>query len=291
MRPGWSPIARRPASTPGVNEARSSESWRIVRVSPTPPRMTSWWATRPRTRSAVHADAVDVGAAGAVEAGATSRRAPAPQPGLAAGGGDQLAPYAGRCRRARRPCRGGAARRPRPTRRTGRPRRRSASSGSRRWRSSGRSARRCPGASASQPRSVSSRVVVEAGGADHGVDAVARCRTRRLSITTSGWVKSTTASAPGRDQRPRGRRRRRPARPARGPSAASTARHTSDADLAARAEHAHPESRVSAPTLTAANLGHRAHRRVPVTGRRTFWQAVAHGCCRRFRRGSGGPST
>ena len=103
-------------------------------------------------------------------------------------------PYAARCRTARRPCQGGAARRPRPTRRTGPPRRRSASSAPRRSRSSARPARPPPGASASHPRTVSSRPsskpVVP-------TTAWMPCsmQKRRLSMTTSGWVKSTTASA------------------------------------------------------------------------------------------------
>ncbi len=33
-----------------MKETRSRESWRMVRVSPTPPSTTSWWATSPRTR-------------------------------------------------------------------------------------------------------------------------------------------------------------------------------------------------------------------------------------------------
>ena len=40
-----------PGSTPGMNEARSSESCRIVRVSPAPPSRTSWCATRPASRT------------------------------------------------------------------------------------------------------------------------------------------------------------------------------------------------------------------------------------------------
>ena len=47
---GAAPMARRPSSTPGVKETRSSESCRIVSVSPSPPRITSWCATRPRIR-------------------------------------------------------------------------------------------------------------------------------------------------------------------------------------------------------------------------------------------------
>ncbi len=41
----------RPAGHPGANDARSRESCRRVRVSPAPPRSTSWWATRPRART------------------------------------------------------------------------------------------------------------------------------------------------------------------------------------------------------------------------------------------------
>ena len=59
--------ADRRSSTPGANDARSSESCRIVRVSPGPPSMTSWCATRPAHPQPVHPHAVDVGAAGAVE--------------------------------------------------------------------------------------------------------------------------------------------------------------------------------------------------------------------------------
>ena len=45
------------------------ESWRMVRVSPSPPSRTSWWARRPRSRTACTRHAVDVGAAGAVQGG------------------------------------------------------------------------------------------------------------------------------------------------------------------------------------------------------------------------------
>ena len=41
----------RRSSTPGMKEARSSESWRIVSVSPSAPNSTSWWAIRPRSRT------------------------------------------------------------------------------------------------------------------------------------------------------------------------------------------------------------------------------------------------
>src|SRR5215469_8476278 len=48
VRPGGSEAMPRTArSTPGMNEARSRESCLIVRVSPTPPSSTSWWATSP----------------------------------------------------------------------------------------------------------------------------------------------------------------------------------------------------------------------------------------------------
>ena len=108
----------------------------------------------------------------------------------------------------------------------------------RRSRSWGRPGRRSPGASPSQPRRVSSR-----SSSKPVVPTTAwmpwSMQNSRLSITTSGWVKSTTASAPGGHQvvelvvdvdlrhqlecrrrpRPPGTPRRRPcpARPARPP--------------------------------------------------------------------------
>jgi hypothetical protein len=42
VSPGRSPTARTASRTPGVKDARSVESCRIVRVSPAPPRSTSW---------------------------------------------------------------------------------------------------------------------------------------------------------------------------------------------------------------------------------------------------------
>ena len=116
----------------------------MVRVSPTPPRMHLLVRDQAADPQAVHADAVDVGAAGAVEGGAGGVRHRAAA-GLAAGGGDQL----------RRTPRGAGGRvglvgvvqlddLDRLVERRGRARR-SASSASRRWRSSARSARRCPG--------------------------------------------------------------------------------------------------------------------------------------------------
>src|SRR4051812_36280505 len=42
---------RTASSTPGMNDVRSVESWRIVSVCPTSPRMTSWCATSPGSRT------------------------------------------------------------------------------------------------------------------------------------------------------------------------------------------------------------------------------------------------
>ena len=39
------------SSTPGMNDSRSIESWRIVSVWPTSPKITSWWATSPGSRT------------------------------------------------------------------------------------------------------------------------------------------------------------------------------------------------------------------------------------------------
>ena len=39
------------SSTPGTNASREVVSWRIVSVSPIPPKTTSWWATRPGRRT------------------------------------------------------------------------------------------------------------------------------------------------------------------------------------------------------------------------------------------------
>ena len=44
-------MPRTASRTPGMNEARSSESCLIVSVSPVPPNSTSWCATRPDTRT------------------------------------------------------------------------------------------------------------------------------------------------------------------------------------------------------------------------------------------------
>ena len=47
---GSAPTRRQASTTPGMNELRSIESWRIVSVWPSPPKTTSWWATRPGSR-------------------------------------------------------------------------------------------------------------------------------------------------------------------------------------------------------------------------------------------------
>ena len=82
-------MARMPASTPGVNETRSRESWRIVRVSPAVAEDDLLVRHEAADAQAVHADAVDVGATRALETGGrrVGHRGAA---GLAAGGGDQL---------------------------------------------------------------------------------------------------------------------------------------------------------------------------------------------------------
>ena len=82
-----SPTLRTASSTPGMNDSRSVESWRIVSVWPTSPRMTSWWATSPGRRTEW------------IGAGCRSRTPP------------PSAPRSGpRCRSARRPCGRGEAR-------------------------------------------------------------------------------------------------------------------------------------------------------------------------------------
>ena len=145
----------------------------------------------PADAQSVHADPVDVGAPGAVELGAggvgvgpspASRRAAAMSFAVRRAVPEGASALSG-----------GAARPPRQTRRTQRPRRRSASSGSRRWRSSGRSARRPPCRRAiprAASRPSSKPVVPTTAWMPFSM------QNRRLSITTSGWVKSTTTWTP-----------------------------------------------------------------------------------------------
>ena len=149
--------ARSPVRTPGVNEARSIESWRMVRVSPSPPSSDLLVGDQALDPQPVDPDAVDVRAAGAVQRGARWRRA------------------SGRSRPATRPRRRAAAvRRGRAAGGVGLvrvvqlddldgveeaapPRRRSASSARRRSRSSGRSSTPTLGPALEPGRSWSSR--------------------------------------------------------------------------------------------------------------------------------------
>src|SRR5581483_7578713 len=48
---GSSPSLASASSTPGTNASREVVSWRIVSVWPRPPRITSWWATSPGSRT------------------------------------------------------------------------------------------------------------------------------------------------------------------------------------------------------------------------------------------------
>jgi hypothetical protein len=45
--PSSSPTFRTASNTPGMKDSRAIESWRIVSVCPSPPKTTSWCATRP----------------------------------------------------------------------------------------------------------------------------------------------------------------------------------------------------------------------------------------------------
>ena len=51
VSPGRELTARAAAITPGMNETRSRESWRMVSVSPSAPKSTSWCATNPVVRT------------------------------------------------------------------------------------------------------------------------------------------------------------------------------------------------------------------------------------------------
>ena len=274
MRPGWSPIARSPVSTPGVNDARSSESWRMVRVSPDPAEDDLLVGDQAADPQAVHADAVDVGARGRRRGRWRSRRAPARSPASRAGGGDQL----------RRTPRGAGGRvglvgvvqlddlDRLVERRRGRGEAHHQHRADREVRGDQHAGPRGVGQPAAQRRRAgpSSKPVVP-------TTAWMPWPTQnsRLSITTSGWVKSTTASAPAATR-------------SSSASSASIAGHQLEvvgrldrpahlgADPAPRAQHARPSPR-SARTHRADNLGHRATRRVPVTAPAAVWQAVAHG--------------
>ncbi len=237
VRPGWSAIARSPVSTPGVNEARSSESWRIVSVSPTPPRSTSWWATMPRIRrpwTRMPATSAPRAPSSAVLVASGHR----PEPGLAAGGGHQLRRTPGGARRRVRlvgwcsstistdskngaACAGEAHHQDRADARS--------------W---GRSARRCRAGPPASRAGSSSRVLVEAGRADHRVDAVVDAELQVVHHHVGVGEVDDHLGAGG-DQRRRCRRRRRPRRPARGrrpPRPPGTPRGR---PCPVRAQHAH----------------------------------------------------
>ena len=68
MRPGREATARTASSTPGMNDARSSESWRMVSVSPVAAEQHLLVRDQPAQPHRVHRHAVDVGAARAVAA-------------------------------------------------------------------------------------------------------------------------------------------------------------------------------------------------------------------------------
>ena len=74
VRPGRDRTAFTAVSTPGMNDTCERESWRIVSVWPSPPRITSWCATRPGSRTEWTRMPVDVGAS------ALPRRAPRERP-------------------------------------------------------------------------------------------------------------------------------------------------------------------------------------------------------------------
>ena len=221
VSPGREPTARTAASTPGMKDdpiervvpdgqglALGAEQHLLVGDQPAQP-------------DAVHPDPVDVGAAGArqlLHGGVGGRR----QLGRRSGGRD--------------PARGGGRR---PGRGVGLvrvvqlddlhalvearpPARRSASSAPPRWRSS--PPRRCrPRGPRSWPRSWSSRSSVKPV---VPTTAWMPCSMHhvRLSITASGWVKSTTTSAASTGVRSSPTSS---AATSSSPSAASTARHTS----------------------------------------------------------------
>ena len=220
VRPGWSAICAQPGQHAG-RERRPVQ--RVVADGQGLPRpaedhlLVGDHAADPQP---VHADPVDVGAAGALEAGA-GRVGHRRGAGLAPGGRDQL-----------RRTPGGAGGRvglvgvvqlddlDRLVERRGR-RRRTASSGSRRSRSWGRSARRCPGRRPARRASRLEPLVVEAGGADHGVDPVADAELQ-VAHHHVGVGEVDDRLGTGLDQRVDARRRRRSGATSSRSSAAST---------------------------------------------------------------------
>ena len=198
-----------------MNDERSVESCRSVRVSPAAAEQHLLAGHQPAGAHRVHVHAVDVRAAGAVGVGRRRVRHRA-EPGLAGARRRPARRSGARCRSARRPCPGGAARRPRPTRTTG------AACAAKRIISTAPTAKfgatttPTAGASASHDPTWASR------SGDMPLVPTTTwmpCSTqnRTLSITASGRVRSTATWAPGVGQRAAARRRSRGARPGRGP--------------------------------------------------------------------------
>ena len=230
----------------------------MVRVSPSPPRMTSWCATRPRIRRP-WTRMPSTSAPRAPSSAGRGRVGHRAEPGLAAGGRDQL----------RRTPRGAGGRvglvrvvqlddLDRLVERRGRrgePHHQDRADREVR----ARSARRSPGESRQPAAQRVQPLLVEAGGADDGVDAVVDAELQvvhddvgvgevddRLGARRSTSSSSVVADV---DLRP----------PARGPSAASTARHTSDPTLprAPSTPTSHRCAHAGQPSVVAAHAGWR----------------------------------
>ena len=196
---------------------------------------------------AVHVDPVHGRRRGRRPGRSTSRRAPAAA--RPRGGRPRSARrYAARCRTARPPCRGGAARPPRPTRRTARPSAANRIISTAPIEKLGAISTPTSGASASQPLDGRQPVVVEAGGADHRVDAVVDAELEVVHDRV-GVGEVHDRLRPGLDQ---GRRAwsstSRAATSSRSSAAVDGAAHLG-ADLALRPEHADPSYCVTASNL------------------------------------------
>ena len=207
-----------------------------------------------------------------IVAGGVGHRA---QPGLGARLGDQLGGAPARCRTARRPCRGGASRPPRPTRSKAPPAGRTASPARRRSRSSAPPARRPPAARRASPRTVLSRSSVKPL---VPTTTCTPCCThhRTLSSTASGRVKSTATSAPAAASAPMSSPRStratssrssaastaeqvaEPIRPAAPSTATRSRRHPCPASCSARASPARPPRRATPPRTTSSAATARA---------------------------------
>ena len=229
VSPGGSATLRTPSSTPGMNDDA------VERVVPDGQRLALGAeddllvGDQPGDPQRVHADAVDVGAAGAVAA-----------PGWWRPGRGRVRPSARAAAISSAVRDGGAARRVDLVRvvqlddlgrlvEAARRAARTSSTAPRRCRSSARPARRRSGASVSHSRTVSSRSAVKPVVPTTAWMPWSMAK-RMLSMTTSGWVKSTSTCAPAsatlnsqspastmRDEVEVVGARRRPGRPA-GPS-------------------------------------------------------------------------